>query len=124
MSAAPPTIPDALLPAHYFSSGVYVKQFHLRTVDEEVETHVHTYDHLSLLASGTVRVTVDGVATVYTAPTAVTIHAGKVHHIAPLTPDCLWYCVHKIPEELLESGNALDSIDTVLIRKVAPDATA
>ena len=87
-------------PQHYIAGGVYVKELWMRHLGEKVQGHAHTYDHLSLLARGQVMVTVDGVTTVYTAPTAVTIKAGLEHEIAALTSDCLWYCVHAVPEGL------------------------
>jgi quercetin dioxygenase-like cupin family protein len=77
---------------HHFSSGVYAKQMVL-PARHYAETHEHLYDHLSILASGHVRVTLDGEVDEYRGPAVVHIAAGKKHRIDALT-DSVWFCVH------------------------------
>ena len=91
---------DMAFPKHYVAGGVYVKELILEAVGDEVLGHEHEFPHLSLVARGTVRVTVDGVSTEYTAPTALTVAAGKRHSILAVTSNCLWYCLHAVPEGL------------------------
>jgi mannose-6-phosphate isomerase-like protein (cupin superfamily) len=55
--------------------------------------HVHKHDHLSILASGSVEMVVDGVKSIIHAPACLTIAAGKHHGIKSIT-DVVWYCVH------------------------------
>lgn len=56
--------------------------------------HVHSYDHLSILAEGKVVVSSDGSEDViYTAPACITIKK-NVHHAVTALEDSLWYCVH------------------------------
>jgi mannose-6-phosphate isomerase-like protein (cupin superfamily) len=55
--------------------------------------HAHKHDHLSILASGSVELVVDGVKSVVEAPACLTIAAGKHHGVKSLT-DVVWYCVH------------------------------
>lgn len=98
---------------HYFAGGVYAKQLWLRDKGWKVAQHEHNFEHLSFLATGTVRVTVDGVDCVYTAPAGVKIAAGKVHEIEALTDNCLWLCIHAVPAELAGSLN----IDDVLVKR-------
>jgi len=105
---------DIEFPQHYISGGVYVKQLILETAGDTVLGHAHAFDHLSLLATGVVDVEVEGVSTRYTAPTAVTIKAGLRHQIRAVKNDCLWYCVHSIPDDL--RGEEL--LDDVVIRRV------
>ena len=74
--------------------------------------HAHKHDHLSILASGSVEIVVDGVKSVVEAPACLAIAAGKHHGIKSLT-DVVWYCVHatdctdedEIDEVLIEPGN-------------------
>lgn len=65
--------------------------------------HIHKYSHLSILAKGSVVVTVDGVQTTHRAPTCIVIVAGK-HHGVKALEDSVWYCVHAIPSELPDGG--------------------
>lgn len=105
---------DIEFPQHYISGGVYVKQLILEHKDDTVLGHAHALDHLSLLAKGVVDVDVEGVSTRYVAPTAVTVKAGLRHQIRAVTDDCLWYCIHAIPDDL--RGEEL--LDDVVIRRV------
>jgi quercetin dioxygenase-like cupin family protein len=96
---------------HHFSAGVYTKETRIPAGYVLVQ-HAHKHDHLSILASGSVELAVDGVKSVVHAPACLTIAAGKHHGIKSIT-DVVWYCVHatdctnkdEIDEVLIESGN-------------------
>lgn len=96
---------------HHFSAGVYAKETRIPAGYVLVQ-HAHKHDHLSILASGSVEMIVDGVKSVVEAPACLTIAAGKHHGIKSIT-DVVWYCVHatdctdedEIDEVLIESGN-------------------
>ena len=77
---------------HHFGGGVYAKETQIPAGYLAVQ-HKHKFDHLSILASGKVQLTVDDKATVYEAPACLTIGANKVHSVLALT-DVVWYCVH------------------------------
>lgn len=90
---------------HHFVGGLYCKETHI-PAGVKLTQHVHSFDHLSVLAQGRVIVTVDGVDTEYSAPAFLTIHAGKVHEITALT-EVVWGCLHASdctdPEHIDES---------------------
>jgi quercetin dioxygenase-like cupin family protein len=96
---------------HHFSAGVYAKETRIPAGYVLVQ-HAHKHDHLSILASGSVELAVDGVKSVVHAPACLTIAAGKHHGIKSIT-DVVWYCVHatdctdedEIDEVLIESGD-------------------
>jgi mannose-6-phosphate isomerase-like protein (cupin superfamily) len=96
---------------HHFSAGVYAKETRIPAGYVLVQ-HAHKHDHLSILASGSVEMVVDGVKSVVEAPACLTIAAGKHHGIKSLT-DVVWYCVHatdctdedEIDEVLIEPSN-------------------
>ena len=96
---------------HHFSAGVYAKETRIPAGYVLVQ-HAHKHDHLSILASGSVEMVVDGVKSVVDAPACLAIAAGKHHGIKSIT-DVVWYCVHatdctdedEINEVLIESGN-------------------
>lgn len=77
---------------HHFSSGVYAKETRIPAGYVLVQ-HAHKHDHLSILASGSVEMVVDGVKSIVSAPACLTIAAGKHHGIKSIT-DVVWYCVH------------------------------
>lgn len=77
---------------HHFSSGVYAKETRIPAGQVLVQ-HAHKYDHLSILAQGSVEVVVDGKKEILHAPACLTIEANKHHGVKSLT-DVVWYCVH------------------------------
>lgn len=77
---------------HHFAGGVYCKET-LIPAGVKLAQHRHSFDHLSHLASGRVRLSVDGVDTEHTAPATLTIVAGKVHEVTALTA-VIWLCIH------------------------------
>lgn len=92
---------------HYFSSGVYAKYTSIPK-DTILTQHVHTFDHLSILASGTVELKVDDIARYITGPACLTIEAGKVHSVTALT-DAVWFCIHRTDD------NNPDTVDASIL---------
>ena len=99
---------------HHFSSGVYAKETRIPANSWLVQ-HAHLHDHLSILASGSVELIVDGKTSILHAPACLTIEAGKHHGVKSLT-DVVWYCVHAT------DCTDEDEIDDVLI--ASPDTKA
>jgi quercetin dioxygenase-like cupin family protein len=91
-SAAPSRITVMSDITHYFAAGLYAKQ-HTLELDEVAEKHVHSHDHLSILAAGCVIVDVDGQSDIYGAPACIVIKAGKKHKITGLMKS-VWFCIH------------------------------
>lgn len=77
---------------HHFAKGIYAKESFI-PADSMVMQHNHTYDHISILAVGSVELVVDDVKTVIHGPACLTIEAKKHHGIKALT-DTVWYCIH------------------------------
>ncbi|WP_157627248.1 hypothetical protein [Variovorax boronicumulans] len=86
------TIDEQLGVVHHFGGGVYAKETVVPAGFVLVQ-HKHEHDHLSVLASGTVELLVDGVRSEMTGPACITIAAGKHHGVKALT-DVVWYCIH------------------------------
>jgi quercetin dioxygenase-like cupin family protein len=93
---------------HHFSAGVYAKQMLLPAKHFAV-SHAHAYDHLSILAKGSVTVEVQGVEKDYMAPACIKILAGQ-HHTITAHEDSVWFCIHATDET--DAAN----VDEVLIR--------
>ena len=77
---------------HHFSSGVYAKEMRM-PADYVLLHHRHKFDHLSLLASGSIELVVDGNRKVIHAPACLTISA-NVHHGVKTLTEVVWYCIH------------------------------
>lgn len=96
---------------HHFAAGLYAKRMDLPKGFEAL-SHAHTYDHLSILASGKVVVKTDknpeGIE--YVAPACLEIKAGLNHSILALE-DVSWFCIHATNETDAEK------IDEVLIEE-------
>lgn len=107
-AGTPPNADDI---RHHFCAGVYAKQIHIRA-GYVVMSHKHAHDHLSILASGQVRVTSDDGEHVYVAPAGIKMAAG-VHHAVHALQDSVWFCVHATDETDSEK------VDRVLIQEDA-----
>lgn len=79
----------------FSADGVFVKQMVIPKAGTIVPQHSHTYDHLSVLAVGTVEVWRDGVRVgEYTAPAGIVIPAHTKHLFVSLTDGAQIMCVH------------------------------
>lgn len=78
--------------SHHFGGGVYAKETKVPAGWILVQ-HKHEHDHLSVLASGTVEILIDGQRSELTGPACLMIKAGKHHGVKALT-DVAWYCIH------------------------------
>ena len=92
---------------HHFSAGVYAKEARIPAGQILVQ-HKHKFDHLSILASGSIELMVDGNRTIVHAPACLTIEANKHHGVKSLT-EVVWYCIHAT------DCTDTDKIDDVLI---------
>lgn len=84
------------------SGNLYMRQMRFENKGDIEKGHCHTYDHLTLLATGSMKVKVDGTETVFVAPTAIKILAGKIHELEALEDNTLAYCVHALREAMTE----------------------
>ena len=92
---------------HHFSAGVYTKET-LIPAGHVLVQHKHKFSHLSILASGSIELMVDGERKIIHAPACLTIEADKHHGVKSLT-DVVWYCIHAT------ECTDLDEVDEVLI---------
>ncbi len=74
-------------------ANVWIRQKLFTSVGDTSPAHKHKYDHLSILAKGSIKVTVEGKTKIFTAPTFIVVRADKAHELEALEEDTLWYCV-------------------------------
>ena len=94
---------------HHFSDGLYAKET-IIPAGNVLTQHEHSYDHLSIIAKGSVNVEIEGVEKMLTAPVCLNIEKNKQHRVTALT-DVVWFCIHATDEKDAET------IDESLIRK-------
>jgi quercetin dioxygenase-like cupin family protein len=95
---------DGVIVQHHYYGNVYAKEVHINA-GKTLVGHKHIYDHLSILAAGSVLVEVDDVPTIHKGPTSVHIAAGKSHQVTALE-NSLWYCIHAVAFDLGEHQDA------------------
>lgn len=86
---------------HHFTGqdhdkGVYAKELHI-PAGFILVSHKHSYDHLSILASGRVCLSLGDQVREMTGPCAITIEAGQEHTLRAIT-DSVWFCIHPTSE--------------------------
>lgn len=87
----------------FTAGGIFVKQMAIAKAGTAIPQHSHAYDHMSMLAAGSVRVWKDGVFDAeYTAPTGIFITAGVKHAFLSLEDNTVIYCVHKLHSDRVE----------------------
>lgn len=102
---------------HHFSDNLYAKETKIPAGHVLVQ-HKHKFSHLSIVAQGTVEVSVDDdnggrLVRRMTAPVCLEIKEGKNHSVVAIT-DVVWYCIHSTSEK------DESKIDEVLIRVNVP----
>jgi hypothetical protein len=93
-----------------FVGNIWVRQNYLEKAGDKVGGHIHHFDHVSLLAKGSVEVRIDGKEPhTFTAPTFIVIRKNHRHEITALEDDTSWYCVFAARDI---DGNVADIVDT------------
>lgn len=86
-------------------ANLWSKQMHFKKAGDIEFGHSHTFDHLTLLAAGSLQVTVDGAISNFKAPQMIYIKAGKEHELVALEDNTVAYCIHPLRDH---EGDLLD----------------
>lgn len=87
-------------------ANLYSRMMYFEKAGDIEVGHTHQFDHLTLLAKGKLKVTVEGNVTEFTAPHMIYIHKDKVHELEALTDETVAYCIHALRDK--DSGEILD----------------
>jgi quercetin dioxygenase-like cupin family protein len=98
-------------------SNVFIKQMHFTKAGDVEQGHAHCFDHVTLLASGRIRLTALGASTDFTAPHHIFIKAGVVHELEALEDNTVVHCIHAIRD----GGRVEDIIDPATLQKYMDD---
>ena len=77
-------------------SNLWTRQMHFQYKGDTNAPHMHTYDHITLLAKGSFKITVDGKEKNFSAPQIVYVVKDKLHYIEALEDDSVAYCIHAL----------------------------
>ena len=86
-------------------ANLFSRQMHFKKAGDLEHGHTHPFDHLTLLASGSLRVTVNGRVTDFKAPHMIYIKAEHNHELVALEDDTVAFCIHA-----LRNGNGVADI--------------
>lgn len=90
----------------YFGN-IWVRQ-NMLSKGEEAPGHVHYFDHVTLLAKGSVRVEIEGKEPKeFVAPTFIVIKKELIHKMTALEDDTVYYCVFALRDV---NGEVVDDI--------------
>ena len=87
-------------------ANLFSRMMHFQKAGDIEQGHTHQFDHLTLLAKGRLRVTVDGNTTDFTAPHMIYINKDKFHVLEALTDETVAYCIHALRDK--ETNDVLD----------------
>jgi len=86
-------------------SNIFIKQMEFAKTGDFMPGHTHTYDHMTLLAKGSVKVTVNEQDTIFNAPHIIFIHKDNIHRIEALEDNTVAYCINGVVQD---NGNITD----------------
>lgn len=91
-------------------ANLYSRMMHFEKAGDIEIGHTHQFDHLTLLAKGKLKVTVEGKISEFTAPHMIYIHKDKVHELEALIDNTVAYCIHALRDK-----NTEDILDPSMI---------
>jgi quercetin dioxygenase-like cupin family protein len=86
-------------------ANLWSRMMHFSKAGDTEIGHTHSFDHLTLLASGSLKITANNKETVFKAPNMIYIHKDVKHELVALEDNTVAYCIHALRE-----GNEVDDI--------------
>ena len=83
-------------------ANLFSRMMHFKCAGDIEIGHTHQFDHLTLLAKGRLKVTVDGMVTEFTAPHMIYIRKDKIHQLEAITDETVAYCIHALRDRKTE----------------------
>lgn len=105
-------------------SNLWLRQMVFKNAGDANEGHEHNYDHITLLAVGSVRVHVGDKSSDFIAPQMIYIQKGKSHYLEALEDNTIAFCVHalrnKDTEDILEQDQIPLGVDAIITGMARP----
>ena len=96
--------------------NVYVKMMQMPKIGDIIKGHAHTFDHITLLSSGSVLMEHDNGSNTFKAPRLIVTPKGIKHKFTALEDNVLLCCVHAIRDG--------DDVDDVAPQNIDADHVA
>lgn len=96
---APPKINVMLV------DNVFVKMHHFANAGDRMDGHAHSFDHISLLATGSVLMKRDDGEQTFKAPELIVTPKGMTHQFIALEPNTTFCCIHAVRD-----GDGVDDV--------------
>jgi quercetin dioxygenase-like cupin family protein len=80
-------------------ANLYSRMMHFEKAGDIEYGHTHVFDHLTLLAAGSLKVTVEGQDTIFKAPHMIYIKADKHHELVAQEDNTVAYCIHALRDK-------------------------
>lgn len=93
------------------AGNVYVRMMTFNEAETEEPPHKHIFDHIQILATGRVKITVNGKESEHVAPKMIYIKKNVAHSIVALEPGTTLMCVHGLREGY--GGNDIIPIESI-----------
>ena len=93
--------------------NVFVKLHRFIEIGDTHEGHAHAFDHITLLAAGSVKMVHDNGEAEYKAPHLIITPKGITHQFIALEPNTVFCCIHAIRDG--------DSVDDVASQDITPE---
>jgi quercetin dioxygenase-like cupin family protein len=92
-------------------ANLFSKMMHFKNAGDVELGHTHPFDHLTLLASGSLKVIANKKETIFSAPNMIYINKDVMHELIALEDNTVAYCIHA-----LRDGNGVgDILDPAMI---------
>jgi hypothetical protein len=100
-------------------SNVFSRVMHFKKAGDIEQGHLHTYDHATLISSGSVRVDIlsDALANEnsreFVAPAMVFIRKDKIHRLTALEDNTVCVCIHAlrtVDEEIVDAEFLMEEV--------------
>lgn len=95
--------------------NVFVKLHHFLNAGDTHNGHSHVFDHITLLASGSVKMVHDNGEAEYQAPHLIVTPKGVTHQFTALEANTVFCCIHAIRDG--------DEIDNVASQNISAEET-
>lgn len=93
--------------------NVFVKLHHFENAGDTHQGHAHVFDHITLLASGSVKMVHDNGEAEYKAPHIIVTPKGITHQFTALEANTTFFCIHAIRDG--------DGVDDVAKQDITPE---
>lgn len=88
-------------------ANLFSRMMHFAKAGDIEFGHTHQFDHLTLLATGSLQITIGGIVSKFKAPHMIYIKADKNHELIALEDNTVAYCIHALRSK--DNAEILDS---------------